>query len=102
MVTNKESNIRTVVLAVKENYNTVVNLNRYNTGRYIYTIQAEIQNRRVKYKITKESQDNRILGSVIPYNFTYNSFCYDRDVFVMPASMINKIVEFNNEIMRRI
>ena len=94
--TNFESNVETVKKALKENYNCPVQIKKYNTGSYIYVVQAICNGGSLKtFRVTKYKVNSQCIGYVDIDRISYYGVEYDNSkIGGIPDSLIGFIRKF--------
>lgn len=102
-ITNMVSNARTIALAIKEEYETSVQIKKINTGSYIYYINAvycPIYG--LRFEVNKTTKTNQKLGDTLNITrFSIHGIEYDNTVIgTIPDSVLKAIRSFLNILYR--
>ena len=102
MITNNESNIRTMQKAIAENwseYTTV--LKRYNTGSYRYTVIAKYKaNKGMYFEVEKHTKEGQYIDKIVIERYSIYGCDYTAK-FNIPDSLLRLITSFISQVQNR-
>lgn len=96
-ITNMQSSVRTIALAIREEQESSAQVKRINTGSYIYTIMAiycPIYG--LRFEVNKRDKHGKIMGdNLIITRFSTHGMDYDNTVIgSLPDSVVKAIRMF--------
>lgn len=94
-ITNMESNARTIVLAIRNEYEMSVQIKKINTGRYIYYVDAVYSPvYGLRFDVNKTTINNQKIGNTLSITkFSIYGIEYDNSIIGSIPDSVSKAIK---------